>query len=310
MTDPLETALRLARRGFEVLPCHSPGVGECSCRQPDCSSPGKHPRTRHGLHDATADPSLIRQWWQQWPNANLGIRTGAVSGLVVIDIDPEHGGLDTMRSLATEDRIPKGLRVRTGSGGWHLYFAHPGGLVRNSAGTALGPGVDVRGDGGYVIAPPSRHISGGTYQWTGPWILPDLPDHLLERVRPPERPAPKWTEPVRMDRALSAWAAKALDDEAHQVRAAASGNRNHRLNRAAFNLGQIVGAGLLDADTVTDHLHHAALGAGLGAREATLTIHSGLQAGMTRPRMPSGPPFPTPHHSPTEPTIEVDIGSG
>ena len=153
-------------------------------------------------------------------------------------------------------RILKGLRVRTGSGGWHLYFAHPGGQIRNSAGTALGPGFDVRGDGGYVIAPPSRHVSGGTYQWNGDGALLDLPDDLLQRIRPPARrhdpvpgegrSNPRWSEPVRIDRALSAWAAKALDDEGSQVRTAPSGGRNHRLNRAAFSLGQIVGAGLLE----------------------------------------------------------------
>ncbi len=317
MSDPFDTALRLARRGFEILPCHAPGAGGCSCHQRNCGSPGKHPRTRQGLHDATTDPARIRQWWQQWPTANLGIRTGAVSGLVVIDVDPDHGGLDTMRSLAAEHKIPKGLRVRTGSGGWHLYFAHPGGRVRNSAGTALGPGVDVRGDGGYVIAPPSRHISGGSYEWAGAWTLPDLPEHFLERIRPPEhhidtssRPRPRWTEPVRIDRALAAWATKALDVEARQVRSAASGGRNHRLNRAAFSLGQIVGAGLLDADTVTDHLHHAALGAGLGAREATMTIRSGLQAGMTRPRVPAERPVEAGRPPPVEATIHVDISSG
>ncbi|MEZ5378242.1 MAG: bifunctional DNA primase/polymerase [Acidimicrobiales bacterium] len=322
MTDPLDSALRLAQRGFEVLPCHAPSSGGCSCRQPECGSPGKHPRTRNGLYDATVDPSAIRRWWRQWPDANLGIRTGAASGLVVIDVDPDHGGLDSMRSLAAEHAIPKGLRVRTGSGGWHLYFAHPGGHVRNSAGTALGPGVDVRGDGGYVIAPPSRHASGGVYRWTGKWELPDLPDHLLERIRPPERhvagdqssPRSRWTEPVRIDRALSAWAARALDDEASQVRTAASGGRNHRLNRAAFSLGQIVGAGLLDADTVADQLHHAALGAGLGAREATTTIRSGLQAGMTRPRIPAersvDPANPPSVEASVNIDLDVDMGSG
>lgn len=303
-----------------MLPCHAPRAGGCSCRQLDCGSPGKHPRTRQGLRNATSDPALIREWWQRWPTANLGIRTGAVSGLVVIDVDPDHGGLDTMRSLAAEHAIPKGLRVRTGSGGWHLYFAHPGGQIRNSAGTALGPGVDVRGDGGYVIAPPSRHISGSTYQWSGSWSLPDLPGHLHERIRPRQhqldaassagRSSPRRTEPIRIDRALSAWAAKALEDEAAQIRTAASGGRNHRLNRAAFSLGQIVGAGLLDPGTVTDQLHQAALGAGLGAREATMTIRSGLQAGMTRPRVPAERPVDAGRPPPVEATIDVDIGSG
>ncbi len=230
---------------------------------------------------------MIRAWWRRWPDANVGIRTGSVSSLVVVDVDPGHGGLDTVRRLHAEGPLPEGLRVRTGSGGWHLYFAHPGGVICNSAGTALGPGVDVRGDGGYVIAPPSRHRSGGRYLWQGRWTLPELPPHLLERVRPPERPAARLSEPLKTGRSLSAWAARALEDEAHQVRFAAAGGRNLRLNRAAFSLGQIVASGLLDAESVTDHLHQAALGAGLGAREARLTIRSGLDAGMRRPRLPA-----------------------
>jgi hypothetical protein len=217
--------------GWAVLPCHSPAPSGCSCGRPDCSSPAKHPRTRHGLHESSANPDVIRAWWCRWPDANVGIRTGSVSSLVVVDVDPGHGGLDTVRRLQAEGPLPEGLRVRTGSGGWHLYFAHPGGVIRNSAGTALGPGVDVRGDGGYVIAPPSRHRSGGSYQWQGRWTLPDLPPHLLERVRPPKQPAARLTEPLKIDRSLSAWAARALEDEAHQVRFAAAGGRNHRLNR-------------------------------------------------------------------------------
>ena len=287
MTSAVDAALRLARHGWQVLPCHSPTTSGCSCRQPDCASPGKHPRTRRGLHDASNDLTVVRSWWRRWPLANLGIRTGATSGLVVVDIDPEHGGLDTIRRLNTEIPLPRGLRVRTGSGGWHLYFAHPEGEIRNSAGTALGTGVDVRGDGGYVVAPPSRHMRGGEYRWVGPWQLPQLPAQLLEHLRPPERLKPRWREPERIDHALSTWASRALTDEAHQVRSAAPGGRNHRLNRAAFSLGQIVAAGLLDIDTVTEHLHHAALGAGLGASETTVTIRSGLRAGLRSPRLPS-----------------------
>ena len=105
-------------------------------------------------------------------------------------------------------------------------------------------------------------------------------------------------------------AVKALDDEASKLRTAPSGGRNHRLNRAAFSLGQIVGAGLLDADTVTNELHHAALGAGLGAREATSTIRSGLQAGMARPRVPADRPVEASWSPPVEVSVDVDIGSG
>jgi len=232
-----------------------------------------------------------------------------VSGLVVIDIDPAHGGLDSICRLHAEHALPDGLRVRTGSGGWHLYFAHPGFDVGNSAGTVLGAGVDVRGDGGYVIAPPSRHVTGGTYEWVGPSEIPDLPDHLLERIRPQPQPVPPPARPLsqRDNRGGVSWAESALTDETRQVRAAAQGGRNHRLNRAAFSLGQIVAGGLLDADTVTEQLRHAALGAGLGARESALTIRSGLRAGMMHPRHPPDRAFtgPVPPHA--EAGVEIDL---
>jgi len=309
VTTPADSAFLLALSGWVVLPCHSSVGAGCSCGRTDCSSPGKHPRTRRGLHDASSDPEMVAGWWRRWPDANVGVRTGAVSGLVVVDIDPAHGGLESIRRLHGEHRLPDGLRVRTGSGGWHLYFAHPGFEVRNSAGTVLGDGVDVRGDGGYVIAPPSRHIAGGVYEWVGPWVIPDLPDHLLERVRPRPQPAPPPARPAshRPGHHGLSWAESALADEAHQVRTAAQGGRNHRLNRASFSLGQIVAGGLLDADTVTDELRHAALGAGLGARESALTIRSGLRAGMLHPRRP-------PDRSPGDPSppsvdagVEIDL---
>ena len=296
-----------------MLPCHSPTTGPgggCSCRRPDCASPGKHPRTRRGLRDASTDPDVVWQWWRRWPAANIGVRTGAVSELVVIDIDPGHGGLDSIRALHREHQLPEGLRVRTGSGGWHLYFAHPGGVVRNSASTTLGPGVDVRGDGGYVIAPPSRHPSGGLYWWRGRFDIPPLPDHLLERLNPTTptpRPSERPSEPIRLGQALRAWAERALEDEAHQVRSAPAGGRNHRLNRAAFNLGQIAASGLLDSALISEHLHHAAIGAGLGSREATATIRSGLRAGMQHPRLPARADQPS---APERvPDTSIDIGS-
>jgi bifunctional DNA primase/polymerase-like protein len=310
VTARLDQALRLSRAGWHVLPCHSPDFEGCSCGGTNCSSPGKHPRTRRGLHDASTDPDVVKRWWRRWPLANVGVRTGAASGLVVIDIDPAHGGLETIRRLHAEHPLPRGLRVRTGSGGWHLYFAHPGHRISNSAGTVLGPGVDVRGDGGYVIAPPSGHVSGGEYRWVGQWELPELPTHLSELLRPADPSPPRRREPIRIDKALSAWAAKALEDESRQVRGAAAGGRNHRLNRAAFSLGQIVGAGLLDADTVSDHLGAAAMGAGLGAREATRTIRSGLRAGMRAPRAPVSPSTDLARPPEVDLDADLSIGSG
>jgi hypothetical protein len=166
----LETALAYARRGWPVLPLHTATNGGCSCDKPDCSDIGKHPRfhvtdLQHGLKDATTDDTLIRRWWQRWRHANIGIVTGKVSGLVVIDVDPRHGGDLTLEDLEAEHgKFPETVENLTGGGGRHLFYQHPGGELR--CGTdALGPGVDIKADGGYVVAPPSRHASGRRYEW-------------------------------------------------------------------------------------------------------------------------------------------------
>ncbi len=157
-------ALGLARRDWPVLPCHHANAGRCSCGDADCTSVGKHPRTRHGLHQATTDARTIRGWWRQWPDANVGVRTGAApagAGVIVVDIDPAHGGEESLARLEREHgALPATLEAATGGGGRHLWFAHPGITVPNSAGR-VGAGIDVRGDGGYVLVSPSRHASGG-----------------------------------------------------------------------------------------------------------------------------------------------------
>jgi len=235
----------------------------------------------------------VARWWRRWPSANIGLRTGAVSGLVVVDVDPGHGGAASIRALASRHPgLRDAPRVRTGSGGWHLYFGHPGGVVPNSAGR-LGPGLDVRGDGGYVIAPPSQHVSGGTYTWQSGRLtdLPRLPTWLQDAARrPPRRPAVERTKlPSGDSRIGGAWARAALDSELVTVRDAVEGTRNSTLNRSAFRVGQIVGAGLLGENHVEGLLVDAGIDAGLGEREAVLTVRSGLRAGMSQPRSPSPP---------------------
>lgn len=283
---PIDAAVVYARRGWPVFPCHAAApVAGCSCGDHGCSSPGKHPRVRGGLHAASVDASTIRQWWARWPRANVGVRTGSASGLVVIDVDPGHGGDVTLDELeAVHGALPLGRTVRTGSGGRHLYFRHPGGVVRNDAGRVLGKGIDLRGDGGYVVAPPSR-IAGGAYAVIGHGgSIPDLPEWLLERLaerdRRPER------EPSTV-RAPTAWARAALDGEVGRVRGAVEGTRNDTLNRVAYRLGQIVGAGALAEDDVERMLVNEAMAIGLGEREAVRTVRSGLTAGEARPRGPS-----------------------
>ena len=113
----VEAALAAARRGWPVIPLHSPTkAGTCTCRKKVCDSPAKHPRTAHGLKDGTTDEKIIRGWWSRWPRANLGICTGAVSGLVVVDVDPDHGGEKTLEELEREHgSLSKTATVFTGS---------------------------------------------------------------------------------------------------------------------------------------------------------------------------------------------------
>jgi putative DNA primase/helicase len=147
----LEAALDYADRGWRVLPLHDMSRGVCSCRHGEkCLTPGKHPRLAKWEKWATCDKGTIAGWWKQWPSANVGIKTGADSGLVVLDIDPRHGGFETLAGFLP---LPEGPTVNTGGGGRHFYFADPGGTVK---GFDVGDGVELKADAQFVVAPPSR----------------------------------------------------------------------------------------------------------------------------------------------------------
>ncbi|MGE0305044.1 MAG: bifunctional DNA primase/polymerase [Acidimicrobiia bacterium] len=286
---PIDAALSYAAQGWAVFPCHTSNGGNCSCHAADCSSPGKHPRVAGGLLAASTDLARVTKWWERSPASNIGVRTGVESGLVVLDIDPRHGGSRSIKALVdAHGDLSTVPRVRTGSGGWHLVFAHPGEPVRNSAGR-LGPGLDIRGDGGYVIAPPSVHSCGREYRWeVDPKALPAMPDWLLRAVT---RPAAVVRSPMVADGPNngdgSNWARAALDAEIRLVRSAPAGSRNMTLNRSAFCLGQIVGAGMLEQHVVERLLVESGIGVGLGEREAIMTVRSGLRAGLDHPRRPT-----------------------
>jgi hypothetical protein len=194
----MAAALACARRGWRVIPINwARKDGSCSCANPHCDNVGKHPLTAHGVKDADLAEKTIRTWWTNHPKANIGIATGAASGIVVLDVDPRHGGTDSMRDLKNQfGKLPVGPRVRTGGGGVHLYFAYPGTSLKNKVG--LFAGVDVRADGGYVLAPGSNHKSGEIYSWKqdhepSDVAIPDLPDFLLEKMRG-ELPPPSGSE--------------------------------------------------------------------------------------------------------------------
>ncbi len=189
--SPGVAALSYAARGWAVLPVHTPLTqGGCSCEQDCGASAGKHPRTRHGLKEASCSPDRIWSWWRRWPEANVGICTGRASGLVVLDVDDRHGGDASLETLeATYDQLPPTLTVHSGGGGRHLYFQHPGVYIPNSAQLGGLSGLDVRADGGYIVAPPSLHQSGLRYRWEEPrHPLATLPAWLGELLAPPEHP--------------------------------------------------------------------------------------------------------------------------
>jgi hypothetical protein len=181
----LTAALRYARLGFRVHPVHSIDAGTCTCGEADCSSPGKHPLTPHGCLDATDDETVIQGWAEQAPTANVAIATGRASGVWVLDVDGAEG-LEGLAELErTNGALSPTARARTGGGGEHLFFATSDGEVRCATGLG-GLRIDVRGEHGYVVVPPSCHVSGEDYEWAvSPEECPPIraPGWLQEFVR-------------------------------------------------------------------------------------------------------------------------------
>jgi len=194
---PLDAALGYAARGWRVYPVHSIEDGHCTCHDPGgpkCK-PGKHPRTQHGLNDATTDPAKITQWWRQYPASNIGIATGVASGLVVLDVDGPEGE-KSLKELETRyGPLPETIQARSGGGGRHFYFQHPGnGIYIKSVSLSdiLGlPKLDIKADGGCIISPPSNHVSGGFYTWLSNGTpLAACPKWLIE-AQAQKRPSKK-----------------------------------------------------------------------------------------------------------------------
>ena len=166
----LKAALDYGRLGWSVIPIEPRG---------------KRPLLRwQAFQYRRADVPEIAEWFQRWPDANIAVVTGIVSGIVVLDLDPRHGAQESLEQLqGLHGTLPETVEAHTGGGGRHLYFAHPGDVTRNRI--AMAPGIDLRGDGGYVVAPPSIHASGEPYRWArSPEVLYPvaLPPWLRELV--------------------------------------------------------------------------------------------------------------------------------
>ena len=271
----LDHALRYARRGWPVFPCGT----------------DKSPLIATGFKAATTDEEQIRSWWTRYQDASIGVPTGPALGAWVLDVDlpkapGEPDGRDTLAALETKhEALPPTVEQHTGSGGRQLFFRWQadGPEIKNTSGK-IGPKLDTRGAGGYVIVPPSGHPSGGRYAWISNGTdLAEAPSWLAELVlaKPsPARPVERQTP----TRTATGYGRAALDAEVGKVAAAPSGQRNGTLNAAAYSLGQLVAGGVLDQGEVESALLDAANAAGLSDGEARATIRSGMGAGEKEPR--------------------------
>lgn len=274
----LAAALDYARRSLPVFPC---------------KNRDKRPLAAHWVEDATANPDAITWWWTiRWPNANIAIPCGP--DFFVVDIDGELGEQSLDALVEAHGLLPPTLTALTGGDGQHFVFSGAGDLG-NSA-SKLGPGIDTRGTGGYIIAPPSTHPSGQRYEWLDPDApIAPLPDWIraaltFEPAAP--APTPARVAPPSDSTGITAYARKALDGQAADVASTGEGGRNHRLNQAAFRMGHLVAGGQIDEATVEHELTNAARRCGLTEKEIGPTFTSGLSDGKLEPEYPD-PKFAT-----------------
>jgi len=255
-------ALSYAQRGLPVLPVYGvTGEDMCWCGRVSCHSPGKHPMTEHGLDDATTDEATIRGWWERWPEANVGVRLPP--GVLVIDVDPRNGGATALLELCRAHGggitgLTPTLTAHTGGGGLHAWYAYRGPIRAR-----LASGIDLKGQGtGYVVMPPSRHVSGEVYSWVSMHAMAPLPAWLRHLVCPAPPPTPRAVRRTAGERRPTG------DGLVATVLYAVEGNRNRALHWAACRAVE-------DGETAQlEDLVTAAVSAGLPEREARTTVRS------------------------------------
>ncbi|MEU5944151.1 bifunctional DNA primase/polymerase [Micromonospora sp. NPDC047465] len=291
MPDLLAAALAYAAHGWPVFmlgPSKRP-VANCRACPKAEEDPG-HNRdacdclTCHGFYAATTDPNRVAAIVDAVPRGQLALRTGTASGLVVVDIDPGHGGADTLALLIADGLTPCTARVRTGSGGLHLYYRHPGRHVpcsQGKPGQGLGPGIDVKADGGYVVLPPSVHPrTSRPYRWIPGQPVKEMPPALLTACTPPPAPpAPAVTGPTRLreaggishpDRLL----AVLLD----RITTAPEGTRRPTLYGVARGVARMVAADAISYDDAIAALTDAGRKAEQTDRDIRAAIRGGFRA--------------------------------
>lgn len=290
--DAADQLVEYIQAGIGVFPLHGVRDEMCTCRRPegrgpgDCHSPAKHPvlglahgkddplrdtchgecgRLGHGLYDATTDAGQVSEWLARYPGCNWGIRPPV--GVLVLDVDPRNGGDVELRKLEEQHgTLPTTLTAQTGSGGLHLWLSYNG-----PARGKLCTGVDVKTNKGYLVAPPSTHICGGTYFWLDQSPAAYAPQWVKDRMNPP----------VRHQVPRPGGGGRSLDHLVKFVADAPEGQRNQRLYWAACRAHEKG----LDPSALVD----AAVGAGLVHMAAVATVKS---AANRAPR-PSAPPHPS-----------------
>lgn len=241
---------------------------------------GKTPITQHGCLDATDDAEQIAAWWDKTPDANIGVATGPTSGLLVVDLDGPEAENSWTAILSGRDATT--AEVAT-SNGRHLYYRTA--LTVGNTAKKLGPGIDTRGRGGYVVAPPSIHPSGVAYAWLNRVRVAQAPAWLEQILNPPPAP-PRHLPSPHAGAAVDAYGRAALTRILDELARSGQGTRNDALNRAAYQCGRLIAAGRLTHAIAEADLEHTALAIGLDQHETAATIRSGITSGTNNPAQP------------------------
>jgi hypothetical protein len=240
----------------------------CQHAGPDHDPQGCTCLTCHGFYAASTDPARIAAMLDAVPGGLLGIRAGTTAGLAVVDIDPRNGGrLDPTLMTPT-------AAVATGGGGWHLYYRHPG--VHLAGKLPTHPGVDIKADGGYVVAPPSRHpATGRRYRWVGSHPVSEMPAALTTACQPPPAP-PSTPSPTRRGGGISSPDAL-LAAHLGAVARAPKGRRRTTLYGAARGVARMVATAAITRADAIAALTTAGIAAGQTEREIRAAIAGGFR---------------------------------